>query len=330
MKHFCKRFVTMCCILAVAVSACGCTINDHIVYFSGGAGLFNVFKIGDLKCSVKEARMYLTNYKNLYGHVGSVSLWDESFDTASMESSIKDAVLSHLTTVYSFDLYARDNKVELTKKEEQAIEDAAIEYYDSLSEDELKYLRVSEDDIEDMYTNYVLAEKVYFSLMETVDEEVSEDEMRVMDAYVLFVTDKETAQLVADKITWGNDFETLVNTYSEKDKTVVSFGRNTYTPEIESVVFQLNNGQISDMLSDENGYYFFQCVNKYNATLSQENKSNVISERKEQLVQEILQSQNELYYSHLNQKLWDKTSVNVDENIATDSFFEVLNSHISY
>ena len=60
--------------LVVALSLCGCTVNDHIVYFSGGAGFGNVFRIGDLKCPVKEAKVYLANYKNLFGTIGSVSL----------------------------------------------------------------------------------------------------------------------------------------------------------------------------------------------------------------------------------------------------------------
>lgn len=325
-----KVAAIFCCILAVVGGFTGCKVNDHIVYFSSGAGFGNVFRIGDLKCPLKEARVYLANYKNLYGTIGSVSLWDGSFDTTLMESSIKDSVLSHLSTVYAFDLYAREQKVTLTKKEEKAIENVAAEYYDSLSKKETKYLRVKESDIRKMYTNYVLAEKVYFSLMETVDDDVSEDEARVMDAYVLFVTDKSLAQRIGSQISAGYDFESLVNTYSEGEKTVVSFGRHTYSEEIESVVFQLNNGQVSSMLSDENGYYFFQCVNKYNETLSEENKTNVISERKSALVEEIIQKQNEEHYSNLNQKLWDKTSMNLDDEITTDSFFKVLNKYITY
>jgi foldase protein PrsA len=330
MKRLQKKLVTLLCMMAVALSLCGCTVNDHIVYFSGGAGFGNVFRIGDLKCSVKEAKVYLANYKNLFGTVGSVSLWDEQFDTSAMEASLKDSVITHLSNVYAFDLYAREQKVTLTKKEQAAIEEAAQEYYASLSKAELKYLRVSEKDIRNMYEHYALAEKVYFALMDTVDDEVSEDEARVMDAYVLYVTDADLASQIEQRIAVGNDFETLVNTYSEGDKTVVSFGRHTYSDEIEDVVFQLNNGQISQKLSGGDGYYFFQCVNKYNAELSEENKSNVIAERKEALVKNIIASQNEQYYSDLNTKLWDKTTMNISDEIATDSFFEVLNRHISY
>ena len=332
MKLIRKWMALLCVACTVAVSFTGCTVNDHIVYFSSGAGFFNVFRIGDLKCSSKEARVYLVNYKNLYGNVGGISLWDGDFDTTSMEASVKDAVLSHLSTVYSFDLYARDQKITLTKKEQQAVEEAAEEYYESLTKAEQKYFRVSESDIRKMYEHYVLAEKVYFTLMDTVDAEVSEDEARVMDAYVLRVSDASDAKLVSNKLAAGYDFEVLVNTYSEVDKNVVSFGRHTYSDEIEDVVFQLNNGEVSPMLKDEdNGYfYYFQCVNKYNAELSEANKSNVISERKEALVEEIIKNQNVTYYSHLNEKLWDKMSVDVDGEIKTNTFFTVLNNHISY
>ncbi|MBQ2578255.1 MAG: hypothetical protein II571_02365 [Lachnospiraceae bacterium] len=64
--------------------------------------------------------------------------------------------------------------------------------------------------------------------------------------------------------------------------------------------------------------------------MSEENKSNVIANRKAELVQSIITSQNQQYYSDLNTKLWDKTTMNVSDEIVTDSFFEVLDRHISY
>ncbi len=41
-----------------------------------------------------------------------------------------------------------------------------------------------------MYEHYALAEKVYKQLMSGVDENVSEDEARIMEANVIYVTDE--------------------------------------------------------------------------------------------------------------------------------------------
>ena len=326
-----KRFVSLfLAIFTLFLPLCACTYDDREVYFSVESGAGNIFRIGDYRCSVKEAKIYLSNYKNLYGRIGGIDLWNGGFDTVRMEGSIKDAVLSHLTRVYAMDVYAEENEVALSEHETEEIKLAAAEYFSSLSDEEKEYFEVSEKDIEKMYENYALAEKVYFDLMNTVDEEVSEDEARVMDAYVLFTKNADTANELAAKIAAGEDFETLVNTYSEGDISLLSFARGTYTGEIEDVVFSLDNGQISEMLSDDGGYYFFECVSVYNQAKSEENKANVISERKAALLDKIVSDQTEKYYSSFNEKSWDEIEFRKDDSINTDSFFAVLDAHLSY
>ena len=63
-----------------------------------------MFKIGDMKCSKKEALVYLLNEKNIYGSVNGVNLWSDDYDTDTMASSIKDLTLEHLTRVYVLNL----------------------------------------------------------------------------------------------------------------------------------------------------------------------------------------------------------------------------------
>ena len=309
----------------------GCTFNDQQVYMSPGSGRDNLFRIDDLHCSVKEAKVYLANYKNLYGTVADKSLWSSEFDTPRMEDSVKDAILYHLSRVYAMNVYAKDQEETLSEEEEQLIIDAAKEYYSSLNQDEIDYMEVKEEDIAEMYRRYVLAEKVFFGLMNTVDEEVSEDEARVMDAYVIYMTDLDKASELSSQVAEaGEGFEDLVNMYSEGPKNMQSFSRGTYSDEIDAVVFALDNGQVSQMLSDDSGYYYFQCVNVYNEELSEKNKANVIAERKQALYDSIIEEQTGKYYSYLDEEIWNELSIPRDENIVTDSFFEVIDKYISY
>jgi foldase protein PrsA len=274
--------------------------------------------------------MYLANYKNIYGKVYDTDLWNGEYDTDTIEASIKSAALEHLTKVYSLNLFAQNNEITLTEQEMEKVEDAAKEYYDSLNRAEKKYTGASKKEVKEMYTRYALAEKVYKQLMGQVDETVSEDEARVMQALVLYVSDEDTANEIQTSINNGATFERLASTYNELDTTKVTFGRGTYETSVEDVVFHLDNDEVSDKIPTSDGYYFFKCINKYDEELSEANKANIVKERREAAINAVVSELDKEYYADLNQKLIDKLHVSDDQEVQTDSFFSVLDSHIKF
>ena len=72
------------------------------------------------------------------------------------------------------------------------------------------------------------------------------------------------------------------------------------------------------------------CINKYNKELSEQNKANVISERKNQLVEDMIKEQQEKYYSHFSESTLDNLVVNRSPEVKSDSFFQVLNKYVNY
>lgn len=312
----------------ILLSFSGCTLGDHQVYFNGGTGLFGVFRIGDMKCSKEEAGLYLATYKNLYGTVGDTLLWEGDFETDAISDSIKSGVMTHLTRVYSLNIYAKENDITLTENEKALVKKATADFYSGLEKYDRKKLGLKESDIEKMYLRYALAEKVYFEMMNQVDEEVSEDEARIMDAYVLFTTSEEDAQKISSSLKSGGSFETLLGTYGEGDKTLQSIGRGDYEEEVEEVIFQLDDEEVSECIATDSGYYFVKCMDKYNEELSETNKTNVIEKRKEQVISDMISQQNEAYYSEINTSLWE--NFDVDSNIKTSNFFTVLEQYITY
>lgn len=329
MKKRTLTIIAVAILITSTMTMTGCSIGDLHFFVSSTSGIGNVFKIGPNACSKTEFRTYLANYKNLYGTFQDSSIWSDG-NGKVIEDGMKSAVLDHLTRVYSLDLYARDNNITLTKSEEEAIEKAADEYYNSLTDEDRSYMGASKSEIEDMYVNYALAEKVYFQLMNSVDEEVSEDEARMMEAEVLFTTQKSNADAAALQLKQGYSFSSVAGQYSEADSVNVTFGRDKYPAEVDAVVFNLENGQITDMITTDEGYYFFRCTNKYNKELSEENKANVISHRKDELVLDLIHEQEEKYYSHLSEGTLENLSLEETKDVKTDSFFQVLNKYVSF
>lgn len=313
-------------VLSASILLTGCGAGSKFI-FSTGCGSNDVFMIDDKRCPKNEALLYLENYRTLYGRLGESDLFNGDFDDSVISKNVKSDVLDHLTRVYALDIYARDNDITLTSVDEDRIKAAAETYYSSLSKKDKAFAGInSKSDVVQIYENLRLADKVYDKIMKSIDSEVSEDEARVVDCYLLYVSDKATADDIKNQLNGGADFATLLSNYSEKDKNLVSFARSEQSKEVEDAAFSLDNGQVSDVISADDGYYIIQCVNKYDEDLSEANKKKILKKRKQKVLNDILKEQHKDYYSEVNDNLWDDISIKDVKDTDTDSLFKTLDS----
>lgn len=314
---------------ALASVLSGCQVGNKEIVVSNTLTNKQVFKIGGSACGLKEARVYLTNYQNIYGTAYTIDLWQHDFGDDSLTEYVKNITLEELTRVYCMDLLAESQEMALSEEELKSVSEAAAEYYESLSEDETAYMGVSELDINEYYTHYALAQKLYNSLTNGVNEEVSDDEARIMEIMQIFVTDKTKAWEVRKKLTDGDDFATVANNYNELSVIQVTVSRDDLPTEVEEVAFQLDNDEISGMIEVDNGYYFIKCLNKYNEELTEANKSNIVEKREKEAFDDVYNAFVSSLSSSINEELWDSLELDTGENITTDSFFGVFEKYCS-
>lgn len=314
--------------LASAVLLGGCQIGDTQVVLVKPISFREVFKIDEEVCTKKEAMVYLTNYVNIYGRAYGIDLWKSEADTKKVEQYIKDVTVSHLAKVKCMNGIAKEQDMKLTKEEKKKISRAADTYDASLSKEDRKYLGIHKSDIEKMYQEYWLAVKVHQSLIGSVDEEVSDDEARVMEAMQIFVKEASKAKEVEERLKNGEDFAAIAGTYNEKDRVEVTFGREDVPKEVEQVAFELENEEISEAIQTKEGYYFIKCVNKYNQELTDKNKEVILENRKEKAFHDVYDSYIEKISTVFNDRMWEKVEVEPDEKVGTDRFFEVIDEAI--
>ena len=324
-----RMTATVCIMLCLTMFLAGCQIGNKDIVVSSTVGNRQVFKIGGSACGLKEARVYLTNYQNIYGTAYGVDLWKHDFGVDSLVDYVKAVTMEELTRVYCMDLLAESREMSLSEEEKEAVSSAAREYYDSLSEEEHTYLGVSESDIEEYYSHYALAQKLYNSLTNEVNAEVSDDEARVMEIMQIFVTDAGKAAEVSAKLQGGDDFASVANNYNELAAIQVTISRDDVPKEVEEVAFAMDNNQVSGEIAVENGYYFIKCLNKYNEELTEANKSNIVEKREKEAFDDVYNEYVSSLNSSLNEELWKEIKLNTDGTIMTNSFFEVFLKHCS-
>ena len=180
MKNIRKK-IALICLLCFSFLLTGCKIGNKEVIVSNTLNNRQVFRIGNVSCGLKEAKVYLVNYQNIYGTAYGLDLWQHDFGDSSLENYVKNITMQELAQVVCLDQLAKEKEMELSEEEKEKTAQAAEEYFASLTEEETAYMGVSESDIKEYYEHYALAQKVYHSLTKAVNEEVSDDEARVME-----------------------------------------------------------------------------------------------------------------------------------------------------
>ena len=184
-------------------------------------------------------------------------------------------------------------------------------------------------DIEEYYTHYALAQKLYNSLTDGVNDEVSDDEARVMEIMQIYVTEKTDAWEVRQKLQQGDDFAALANNYNELSAIQVTVARDDLPDEVEEAAFRLDNDEISGMIETENGYYFIKCLNKYDEELTEANKSNIVEKREKEAFDDVYNEFISSLSSNLNVELWEELELETDGTLTTNSFFTVFEKYCS-
>ncbi len=319
------KMAGICALFLMSFS--GCKMVGAEVVVNADHADNEVFKIRDTVCTLQQARVVLTNYQNIYDTMYGIDLWNHGSKDQELENYVKDLTISRLAQIMAMDYLAQENEIVLTGEEQAKIKEAAGEYYGSLNDAEKEYMQVKQGDIETLYTRYGLANKLYTFLTQGVNDEVSDEEARVMEAEQIFVSDAETAKEVAQQLKEGNDFLTVANRYNEDAETEVFFSKNGVEPQMAEVVFSLENGEVSEEIKTADGYYFVKCINHYDQEKTDDNKSVILEERRKEAFDDVYQGFLLDLPSEFNEKLWDEVKVEVNPEVTTDSFFQVYEKY---
>ncbi len=347
-------------VIAAAVIACasalyGCGYVSSInmekdaktkVVLTTGFTENEIFRIEKSSCMLYEVMVYLTNTKNRYENVYGKEIWNASFDGETLEENVKDNVLASIARIKAMNLLAEKYEISLSDEEQQKVQKAADEYYDSLTEKERLLLGVDRELIAGMYSEYALVGKVYGYLIDGIDPEISDDEARTITVQHIFIKTyttnengeqvpyseaaKETAHKKAleayDRAKAGEEFVSLIGEYSDDSNATITFGKGDMEAGIEEAAFNLSTNEISNIIETIHGYHIIKCVSTFNRDETDRNKVKIIEKRRAEAFDEKYSDFVEGLTKNLNEELWTKVGFIDDEEVTTDSFFEIYHS----
>lgn len=330
--------LTMASILALT-SLTGCSLKSDTPIIGKIVGLKSdqIFKIDELICSKPEYMLVLMNTENQYkSDFGGTVDWSAKVDgKTTLQSYVMEKVKEDISVKYTLAAMAENKGVTLTEEEESNIVKAATEYFNSLSDEEKDYTQADVSDVEKVYTNYLLADKVYLKFTENAGTKVSDEEARVIKIqYIRMSTDnnkeskiRSTLKNVIDLVNGGyQEFSREAKQYSEDDAVEKIIKKNEATATYEQEAFSLNNEEMSSIIQDGNDFYLVYCVESYMKDETAENKQSIINSAKEEYFNQQYNYFLEDVKTDFNTDASDDIKLSTNENVKNTSLMEIYDS----
>lgn len=341
MRKVCAMGLSM---LLLFLCACGKDGSGMTVVLTTGMAEDEIFRIENKTCVLPEIMVYLTNTQNQYEEVYGEEIWQTSLDGITLEENIKEMVLARIAQIKTLNLLAEEKQVTLDANELEKVKRAAEEYYASLNETEIEALGVDLAFIEQMYAEYALAQKVYTYIIADIDLEISDDEARTITVQHIWIKTyavdgrgekipyteqakaeayEEACEVLAMATSGEYEFESLIVLYSDDKVSTYSFRKGEMEAAFEEAAFNLGNGEISGVVEGKHGYHIIKCINTFDREETDRNKLLIVEERKKEVFSEEYDVFVDTLTRRLNEEAWEQVSFLHDENIKTNTFFDI-------
>lgn len=316
-------------ILIVALTGC-LNIGQTELVFTTGLSSDDLLKIDGSRYTLSESLLFLLTAKNQYEEAFTSEIWQQEVDGVALETYVKDNVKSQLASLKSMTLLAEKQGITLSDEAKSLIEKAAKEYFETLSASEIEIMNLTLEDVRKMYSDYALSYELYEELTKDANEEISDSEAKVIVVQHIFVKSfVEAQQIYMQVLEEGADFYSIAEKYTADSQIEYSIARNDEkASEFEELAFELELGEISEILETESGYHIIKCINDYDVEQTRLNKIELSDKRKAVEFNKVYSSFIKTLPSEFNDDLWNSIHFSEYEEVKSVDFYEVYGKYL--
>lgn len=309
-KSKCFKFICIFFIFnTLFISGCnlrenGITINGVTFCITNGLEKSAVMRSGSYELSKGQCKALMNIVCYGYTEVFTSDVWETRLNNIEFTQVVSDLVKDIAARIILVNLLADDKGISLSPEQENDVENKILVLYDkgiiNIEDIEL-------DEARALIRMIILSDKVYSELTQKVNTQVSLDEARVVEVQYIFSKDsiKKLENSKMD-IESGMDFLAVATKYSDSNEYIAEFGRGELALEFEEAVFNLNKGEVSDIISCDNGYYIVKCINDNVKDRAQAQKTKIIDKRKKEQFLSYLKDFSRDVSIYFDEIMWNK------------------------
>ena len=354
MKNWKRWIAVMLVMIMTAAMAAGCTSSEK----KTSDGDKTLFSYDGTDVSLKEAwiycKMIANQYQQSYSMYFGENFWtmsmyqDEDGNPMTIEEYIKQQAVSQIKQIIVLKKKAADYKLSLTKQEKKDCK----KYARAFAKDEtagavLKECGASQEDIQKIYEDNLLAGKVRDKMIEKTDTKVSDDEARETKifriAYETTTTDdkgetkpmddkgkaemKAKAEAAWKEISGGKSIEDVAKEqkYTNTDETFAA-GQSEEGEAFEKQLAGMKDGEMVKGVQEcENGYVVAKLVAYTDKDATENNRQAIIEERQQKTFSDTYTEWTKdlekdwKYKTSVDQELWAQLVLHSEESTQAES-----------
>ncbi len=313
-KH--KRWRMWLIFLTLTALLYGCSARETL---SSG-------KNGEKEYQRAETMVLVTTERLRYEEVYTEKVWNAAVDNrgTTFETVLLSQIHDFLRELKLMSMMAQEEKITLTSREKEKAKEAAGEYMRALGEAGAKEFGLTERDMENLYTDYWVSEKLVEQLTEGMNLEVSDSEAKVITVSQIELSDEGKAREVLSRISEEDaDFSSIAKEYSEDPEIKKQIFYGLKSREYEEAAFSLTAGEISGVLEDSGKYYILKCVSDYDESATRTHKEQMIRQRKNEAFYSTYQAFKEEHELTVDEELWGSLSITGSSRVSAD-FFDIF------
>ncbi|MDO4339825.1 MAG: peptidylprolyl isomerase [Eubacteriales bacterium] len=269
-------------------------------------------------------------YLSFMGSIGNI--WDAEVDEESGETygqQARNSVLEQLELMCIMKEKASDYNVEVTDEDQTAIAEAAATFMEANTEETLKELAVTEDQVKMLLELQTYYTRMYDAIVAEADTEVSDEEAQQSGfTYVSVSTsgDELTEEDIAEKKEQAQEILDQMKEDPEADMDEVAKGVDdtysalegnfttnigedeeedtSYPEEVIAALRELEEGEVApELIETDSSYYIVRLDSDFDEEATESEKESIVASRKTE------------YYTETTDKWLEDADITVDEKV---------------
>lgn len=273
----------------------------------------------------REAMLYLQAAKQEYESAYGGEIWQYILneDGTTLGEWVKNQTLEQIIYVKLVCAQAKKLGIELDSEEKNRVAERTEEYMGKAEYGTLALYGIARKDVEQVYADTALAQKVYDSVTLNVDTDISNEEAAQKHLQSLMLknyhedelgnrTGLTVQELIATldrfdslykEATETKDFYSLAYANTEEKEYLDIMVGEGDLPEELSEAYQLRTGEAMQIRT-ENGYYVFYCVAEYDEDATIAKKEELIALRQEEAFKKLYEEWQAAAKIEMNEVIW--------------------------
>ncbi|MCD8123428.1 MAG: peptidylprolyl isomerase [Lachnospiraceae bacterium] len=286
----------LCLALVCLLTLSGC--GFHFSEILPGSSLSSkvLMEMEEESLSTEEGEVWLWALKTVCESDYSEEIWSVNLEDGTAEEELKEAAKDYIQEMFLASQMALADGLTVSAEVQAQIETAAAYYMAALSGDASSDTDRQEA-VTQAYTRLYLACTAYANAM-SATVEIPDDEARVVRVYQIVLsfetdeekaTQKKRANKIIKRVEKGTStFAIQAVQYSDGDTIELTVMRDQLDRELETAVYALADGEMSDVLETDDSYIIYYCVEENVEDETEAHREELRTEKLESLYREAL------------------------------------------